>query len=127
MINPQLIEQNRQKLETQRIICGDRIKELTQSDPFNLAVSAELDDERTSADDEAQLNEQHERVTTQIAAQKKMVEKIDGALERIKNGKYGVCEVCGKDIEESRLTAMPLAALCLNDEKTHESKSRKRL
>jgi len=127
MINPQLIEQNRQKLETQRIICGDRIKDLAQSDPFNLTVITSHDDERASADDEAALNEQHERIMTQLNAQKQMVEKIDSALGRIKKGAYGVCEVCGKDIEESRLTAIPLAALCLTDEKSNESKAKKRI
>ena len=127
MINAQLVEINRRKLETQRIICGDRINDLTKNDPFDLAVSQESDDERTSSDDEASLNEQHERVLTQIDQQKKMIEKIDLALARIKSGNYGICEVCGKDIEESRLTAIPLAALCLDDEKTSESKAKKRL
>lgn len=127
MIGQDLIEQNRQKLVAQRVSCEARIVELTASDPFNLEVSADHDDERTSADDEAQLNEQHERVTTQIDAQKKMIIKIDNTLERIKDGSYGVCEDCGKDIEDTRIKAMPLAALCLADEKIHEDKAKKRL
>jgi DnaK suppressor protein len=35
------------------------------------------------------------------------------ALARIKSGTYGVCEVCGKEIEEARLTADPAATTCV--------------
>jgi len=35
--------------------------------------------------------------------------EIDAALARIERGKYGVCEVCGKDIPEERLEALPEA------------------
>lgn len=37
---------------------------------------------------------------------------IDKALERIENNSYGVCEVCGKEIEEDRLGANAAAATC---------------
>ena len=39
------------------------------------------------------------------------------ALEKIKKGdkgKYGICENCGKIIEEKRLKAYPEARLCIN-------------
>ncbi len=38
-----------------------------------------------------------------------------GALSRIENGTYGVCEVSGEEIEEERLMADPTAVTC----KTH--------
>ena len=38
---------------------------------------------------------------------------VDLALEKIKNDKYGVCEKCGKEIEEERLEAVPEAKLCM--------------
>ncbi|MEK7562750.1 MAG: TraR/DksA C4-type zinc finger protein [Patescibacteria group bacterium] len=38
---------------------------------------------------------------------------VNSALEKIKNNKYGVCEKCGKDIEEARLGAVPEAKLCM--------------
>ena len=123
----ELIADLRKKLEVQKNECVARITEFENSDPFNLAVSAEMDDDRSSPDDEAQLNEQHERVVTQIDAQKKMIIRIDNALERMSNGSFGVCEVCGKEIEESRLLAMPLAALCLHDEKSTEKRVHKRV
>jgi len=38
---------------------------------------------------------------------------IDQALVRIRNGKYGVCAMCGKKIPEERLRAIPYALLCM--------------
>ena len=38
---------------------------------------------------------------------------IDSALEKIKKGKYGICEKCGKEIEIERLKAIPEAKFCL--------------
>ncbi len=38
---------------------------------------------------------------------------INLALEKIKKGKYGVCESCGKKISQKRLKISPEARLCL--------------
>jgi RNA polymerase-binding protein DksA len=38
---------------------------------------------------------------------------IENALSRIENGTYGECEVCGKQIPEQRLEAVPYATLCM--------------
>jgi RNA polymerase-binding transcription factor DksA len=38
---------------------------------------------------------------------------VNDALEKIKEGKYGVCEKCGKEIEKMRLEAMPEARTCM--------------
>lgn len=39
--------------------------------------------------------------------------EVKAALERIKNGTYGICSVCGEEIEEKRLSANPAATTCL--------------
>lgn len=38
---------------------------------------------------------------------------INSALEKIEKGAYGICEKCGKAIEEKRLMACPEAKTCL--------------
>lgn len=38
--------------------------------------------------------------------------RIEKALEKIKQKKYGVCELCGKDIEEKLLAIDPESELC---------------
>ncbi len=42
-----------------------------------------------------------------------ILREIDKALERIANGTYGYCEVCGNPIEEKRLEAIPWTTLCV--------------
>ncbi|MFC3095190.1 TraR/DksA family transcriptional regulator [Alteromonas sediminis] len=40
------------------------------------------------------------------------LEQIEHALVRLRAGEYGVCEKCGADIAEARLTAVPYATHC---------------
>jgi len=39
---------------------------------------------------------------------------IDGALQRIEEGTYGICETCGQPISEERLEAIPYATQCID-------------
>ncbi len=40
------------------------------------------------------------------------VQEIDAALQRLVDGKYGVCEACGKRIGSARLRALPATRFC---------------
>lgn len=40
------------------------------------------------------------------------LEEIDTALARISQGRYGVCRVCGEQISDARLAAVPHASIC---------------
>lgn len=39
--------------------------------------------------------------------------EVDYALEKFENGKYGICEECGKKINPERLEIVPHAKYCL--------------
>ena len=43
--------------------------------------------------------------------------EMDAALQRIEDGTYGICEVCGKPIGAERLSALPWARLCIDDQR----------
>ena len=45
---------------------------------------------------------------------------IDEALRRIKEGTYGKCQQCGKDISVARLEAVPHARLCIDCKEAEE-------
>jgi RNA polymerase-binding transcription factor DksA len=45
------------------------------------------------------------------------LQDIDDALRKIEDGTYGTCEVCGKPIAPERLTAIPWARLCIDDQR----------
>jgi DnaK suppressor protein len=49
-----------------------------------------------------------------------LLHEIDAALQRIENGTYGTCVVCGKPIGEERLEAVPWATLCIDDKRKQE-------
>jgi len=52
--------------------------------------------------------------------QRKLITKIDAALERIKNNEYGYCEVTGEPINIERLDARPIAMMSLEAQEEHE-------
>lgn len=45
-----------------------------------------------------------------------IIDKIDDAIERIENGSYGKCELCGGSIPEERLEFIPYAVTCMDCE-----------
>lgn len=51
---------------------------------------------------------------------KKLLDKIDEAMERIKDGSYGFCEDTGEPIGIKRLEARPVATLCIEAQERHE-------
>jgi len=51
---------------------------------------------------------------------RKLILKIDAALERIEDGSYGYCEETGEAIGIARLIARPIATLCLEAQERHE-------
>lgn len=42
-----------------------------------------------------------------------LLSKIEAALEKIEEGTYGACVICGEDIGVKRLRARPVAELCI--------------
>ena len=44
-----------------------------------------------------------------------LIDKVEHALARIDDGRFGRCEACGDPIEAERLDALPYATLCLAD------------
>ncbi len=46
--------------------------------------------------------------------------QMDEAERKLKEGTYGICEECGKEISEERLAAKPYAVRCLEDEEKYE-------
>ena len=52
--------------------------------------------------------------------ERKLIAKIDEALERIEDGSYGFCEETSEPISISRLEARPIATLSLEAQERHE-------
>jgi DnaK suppressor protein len=56
--------------------------------------------------------------------QRKLIAKIDEALQRIEEGVYGYCEETGEPIGIARLDARPIATLSLEAQERHERRER---
>jgi DnaK suppressor protein len=56
--------------------------------------------------------------------QRKLISKIDEALERIERNEYGYCEETGEPIGIKRLDARPIATLTVDAQERHERKER---
>ncbi|WP_036737732.1 TraR/DksA C4-type zinc finger protein [Persephonella sp. IF05-L8] len=81
----------------------DIIKKMTEE---GLTIPEELDDYARIDYTEFILSEL-EDIEVEI------LQEIDKALQRMEEGTYGLCEVCGKPIEEKRLEALPWTTLCI--------------
>jgi len=56
--------------------------------------------------------------------QRKLIAKIDSALQRIDDGSYGYCEETGEPISLKRLDARPIATLSIEAQEQHERRER---
>jgi DnaK suppressor protein len=48
------------------------------------------------------------------------INQIDSTLKKIEEGKYGVCDCCGSDMNKHRLMAIPFVSLCLKCKEAEE-------
>lgn len=57
--------------------------------------------------------------------ERKLINKIKEALNRIETGEFGICEECGDEISEARLKVRPVTTLCINCKMEAEQKERR--
>ena len=55
-----------------------------------------------------------------------LISKIEAALEKIEDGSFGECRLCGEDIGVARLKARPVAELCIECKSEQEQLERRR-
>jgi len=58
-------------------------------------------------------NYEQEFVLGLVDSERKLLQEIDDALQRIEEGAYGICEGTGKPIPKARLKAQPWARYCV--------------
>lgn len=59
--------------------------------------------------------------------ERRLIRKIDEALNRIKEGEFGICEACGGEISLKRLQARPVTTLCIECKTAQEQEERTRV
>ncbi len=56
--------------------------------------------------------------------QRKLIAKIEAAIERLDDGSYGYCEEAGEPISIKRLDARPIATLSIEAQERHERREK---
>lgn len=92
-------------------------KNISSEDPFR---NKQRTLDNASPDTEAEEQFGHARVSAIKDELNKKSGQIKKALDRIKKGKYGLCEDCGKMIDTDRLAIFPEATMCIKCEKKRE-------
>ena len=77
------------------------------------------------ADTGSEMHEQElDETTNMILAEE--ARQVEIALQRLADGKYGVCVDCGREIPPERLRAVPEAVRCIDDQRRYEGELRER-
>lgn len=74
--------------------------------------------------DRASAEEEHTLELRVRDRERKLLKKIEQALQRIEDGSYGWCEESGEPIGIARLLARPTASLSLEAQERHEQRKR---
>ncbi|RIK76179.1 MAG: molecular chaperone DnaK [Planctomycetota bacterium] len=73
---------------------------------------------------DAALDAVQDEISSKLAeAESRELANIEVALERIRTGSYGLCEVCGGKIPLARLNALPYATNCIDCQRANENSS----
>ncbi len=104
------------KLEGEKKLLEDELSELGKVDkaghweatPEDEMNSQEVPDEG----DMAERAEDYEERSIKLNVLEARLSDINKALEKIDGENYGICEVCGKEIETDRLEVNPAARTC---------------
>jgi DnaK suppressor protein len=75
------------------------------------ATSANADDEHDP--EGATIAFEREHVASLLGQTRNQLSRVDAALRRLDEGRYGVCERCGQQIAAGRLEARPTATMCI--------------
>ena len=116
-MNPRQLEYFRRKLHTWRLELLKESESTLESLQEGGVQEPDLAD-RASAEMERALE-----LRTRDRA-RKLIAKIDSALQRIEDGTYGFCEETGEPISLKRLDARPIATLSIEAQERHERRER---
>lgn len=113
----ELLSELKEKLEEQKKSVQTELESFAQEDPnlkhnWDAKFPNREDGDKDEAADDA--TEYDNKVALEHTLELKLKD-VSSALEKIEAGTYGICEKCGKEIEEERLQAVPEAKLCMKD------------
>lgn len=112
----------RATLEKKRDEIRQNLASLTEAQPTPVGAIEASDGPQDFEDIAVDFLETQQEQSVQYNEQALLTE-IEQALERLDNGTYGKCVVCGEPIPEKRLQALPWAARCIKDQEQLEQRN----
>jgi DnaK suppressor protein len=113
-----------QLLMFERLLLNQK-KELLQETVRAVQEMNEPNDSFADPTDRASWESESTRDLRIRDRERKLLEKIDQALQRIVDGTFGECEECGDMISVGRLRARPVTTLCIQCKAEQEAKELK--
>lgn len=99
------------------------LDELIHAAPTALARSAlNASQEVHTRVDEAEAEREDDVVLAEAEVERRRLRDIETALNRLADGRYGVCACCGEEIPRDRLLAQPIAIRCATCQAEFESR-----
>ena len=71
--------------------------------------------------DRASMETEHINLLRIRDRERKLLSKVDEALERMEQGSFGLCEECGEEIDLERLKIRPVTTFCIRCKETLEA------
>jgi DnaK suppressor protein len=109
-LTPERLAEVKDRLLERKKLLWLEVKEQLKSsigDGYQEMLATARDEE-----DQATVSLMAETSLTLLGPKRQELEAIEEALQRLENGSYGLCEVCGQPIEPRRLEIMPETPLC---------------
>lgn len=104
-----------------RQILLKRREALRQALAGDLSLLSELADHSGGDVVDAALDSAQDELCSQLAeVESRELTQIDSALDRMREGRYGVCDDCNKPIPLARLQALPYATSCIQCQRETE-------
>ncbi len=110
-----------------KILDEDKKKILRHLESLSDSSEQELDTSPASGDSVDLASLEINQASLQKIGKREtyLLKKIDIALNKIEDGTFGECEMCGEQISPARLMARPVAQLCIDCKTFQESQERK--
>jgi RNA polymerase-binding protein DksA len=105
----------KKKLEEEKKLIEDELSSLGRMDKETgdwEAIPQEQTAPEADENDMADRTEDYEERSSTMDTLETRLKDINEALTKIETGNYGICESCGKPIEQDRLEANPSAKTC---------------
>lgn len=117
----------KERLEYFRALLNKKMEELlTEADKAVVGMSDSKEDDHFADPTDRASHETDRNFLLRVKdRERKLIAKIKEAIERIDNGTYGICEICGEDISDKRLEARPVTTSCIECKKEEEEQEKK--